>query len=876
MTPREMRETTIARNYAEALFALGEQSGRTEEYGELIQALAAVLWAGPDAVASHATAARLWGISDMPHGLLVWTPQGRSARVGVVVHRGLITGNDRRIRDRVPVTSPGRTLIDLGDEQGAVDWLVKQKKVEPGTRVRDYGLDPRYRDLPFLRPGAVLVLETINAACWAAFFDSYIRDFTHARPLHPETLKFLVQASGFGSVEIQFRSPFAEHDRLPGVALPTAPVNSPGLPTNRLTAVHEDGRGRLWLQSERSHLIERRADGFVDRTPAVGGGPVHAVHVDAGGGLWAGTATRVYRLADTVFAALPLELEAPVLALLLDSRDVLWIGTARGGLYTAPEGGRGRAARIEGLGSTNVHRLVAGPAGDVWIGLGDRIEVSLLSSSLGAMVNQAQSALQTHQVPRMMGNQHPSIAPYETLRCEDAFLAVAVGNDAQWRRLCAALGEPARADEPKPVPLTRDEMKKALDDLKGRTPRIPLPPLTKEEREKAGRRDVCLYVRDPHVLVGRAPHELFVDPSYTYRLWLHHYRPPRELMRAVQVRMMTEESAADAINRIYAACGMLPAPSPVLRENQHTRTFTYLVAEDAETGDIIGTVTGIDHRHAFEDPEDGTSLWCLAVDPQTTRPGVGVALVDTLAERFQARGRAFLDQLLERVQGLPGVHSASFADTIPLNLGGQRGFVRIEGYTPQPGEDMELNFAIVGPRYFETLRIPIRRGRALGEQDRPGASGAVVINEALARRYWPGQEPLGKKIRRGPAEFTVVGVAQDGKYRSLGEEPLPFTLSFEGDETAVVPAAPAAATSRRCARPWRSTASAAGRSYRNFILRIQWKRVSHECSSLRARRKAFALTIVAVSGLAGQRLKITHRTSCDLHRSRKVRLNQRW
>lgn len=71
-----------------------------------------------------------------------------------------------------------------------------------------------------LKPGALLVLETINAACWAAFFDSYIRDFTHARPLHPETLRFLIQAAGFKSAEIQFRSPFAEHDRLPIVALP--------------------------------------------------------------------------------------------------------------------------------------------------------------------------------------------------------------------------------------------------------------------------------------------------------------------------------------------------------------------------------------------------------------------------------------------------------------------------------------------------------------------------------------------------------------------------------------------------------------------------------------------------------------------------------
>ena len=61
-----------------------------------------------------------------------------------------------------------------------------------------------------MKADAPLVLETINAACWSAFFDSYIRDFTHVRPLHPDTMRYLVQASGFRSVEIQFRSPFAE------------------------------------------------------------------------------------------------------------------------------------------------------------------------------------------------------------------------------------------------------------------------------------------------------------------------------------------------------------------------------------------------------------------------------------------------------------------------------------------------------------------------------------------------------------------------------------------------------------------------------------------------------------------------------------------
>jgi GNAT-family acetyltransferase (TIGR03103 family) len=161
--------------------------------------------------------------------------------------------------------------------------------------------------------------------------------------------------------------------------------------------------------------------------------------------------------------------------------------------------------------------------------------------------------------------------------------------------------------------------------------------------EEAGRRDIAFYLRDPHVLVARAPDELFIDPSLTFRLWLHRYRPSRELIRGVVVRKMRTQDDAEATNRIYAANHMVTADPEVMWANQRTRTFTYLVAEDAESGQVIGSITGVDHQRAFEDPESGSSLWCLAVDPQCGLPGVGEVLVRTLAERFQFRGRAYLD-----------------------------------------------------------------------------------------------------------------------------------------------------------------------------------------------------------------------------------------
>ncbi len=161
--------------------------------------------------------------------------------------------------------------------------------------------------------------------------------------------------------------------------------------------------------------------------------------------------------------------------------------------------------------------------------------------------------------------------------------------------------------------------------------------------EESGERDICIYPRDPHVLVGLAPDELFVDPSYTYRLDLYRYRSRHELIRDVFVRTATSRADMEAINGIYALNGMVLGEADVMWGNHRTRAFTYLVAEDQRTGEIVGTVTGVDHQLSFGDPEGGTSLWCLAVHNQDAPPGTGEALVRVLAERYVGRGRAYLD-----------------------------------------------------------------------------------------------------------------------------------------------------------------------------------------------------------------------------------------
>ncbi|HEX9918310.1 MAG TPA: ABC transporter permease [Pyrinomonadaceae bacterium] len=136
----------------------------------------------------------------------------------------------------------------------------------------------------------------------------------------------------------------------------------------------------------------------------------------------------------------------------------------------------------------------------------------------------------------------------------------------------------------------------------------------------------------------------------------------------------------------------------------------------------------------------------------------------------------FYQRVQEQVAALPGVRAVALSYIVPISGGGMRNSVWIEGYQPRPNEDTELNTNIVSPNYFKTLGIPLVNGRDFGTADTAKAPGVVVINEEFARRYFPGENPLGKRLRtdsEGPY-LEVVGVAKNAKYRGLREEPLPF------------------------------------------------------------------------------------------------------
>jgi GNAT-family acetyltransferase (TIGR03103 family) len=183
--------------------------------------------------------------------------------------------------------------------------------------------------------------------------------------------------------------------------------------------------------------------------------------------------------------------------------------------------------------------------------------------------------------------------------------------------------------------------------------------------EAPGKRDIAMYLMDPHVALALAPQELFLDPSHTFRLWLERYRPSRRRPKGFIIRLLQTLEDAEAVRSIYLKRKMVPPPATFVWENRISKVLTYLVAEDESSGAIIGAVTGVDHCEAFNDPEGGSSLWALAVDPQTNHPGIGESLVRHLAEYFLARGRAFMD--------LSVMHDNSPA----ISLYERLGFVRV-------------------------------------------------------------------------------------------------------------------------------------------------------------------------------------------------------
>ena len=137
-----------------------------------------------------------------------------------------------------------------------------------------------------------------------------------------------------------------------------------------------------------------------------------------------------------------------------------------------------------------------------------------------------------------------------------------------------------------------------------------------------------------------------------------------------------------------------------------------------------------------------------------------------VGRRDVAEQRRVVGEALARLRATPGVRAAAAADFVPL---GSRGYdtwtTQVDGYTPAPGESMDVPESSVTPGYFAAVGTPIVRGRGFTDADGPDAPRVVVVSEAFARRFWPGGDALGRAVHFGSRTATVVGVARDAAYR---------------------------------------------------------------------------------------------------------------
>lgn len=259
--------------------------------------------------------------------------------------------------------------------------------------------------------------------------------------------------------------------------------------------------------------------------------------------------------------------------------------------------------------------------------------------------------------------------------------------------------------------------------------------------EGPGKRDIAVYVRDPHVLLAAAPQDLFLDPSHMFRVDLATYRAAKDRRAGFHVRRICSRTDAEAINQLYAKRGMVPVPPEFFWTGLDPRAISVLVAEEDETGEIVGTAMGVDHDRISGGADPGASLWCLAVSPQARFPGVGEALVRRLAELFMGRGRAHLD--------LSVLHDNELA----IGLYEKLGFVRVPFFTVK--KKNTINEALyAGPATTEALNP--YAGIIVNEARRRGIRAEVMDAEAGFFRLSYGGRSV--KCRESLSEFTS-GVA---------------------------------------------------------------------------------------------------------------------
>jgi predicted permease len=167
------------------------------------------------------------------------------------------------------------------------------------------------------------------------------------------------------------------------------------------------------------------------------------------------------------------------------------------------------------------------------------------------------------------------------------------------------------------------------------------------------------------------------------------------------------------------------------------------------------------------------SLWNLLHAPPGFDPENVVTLPISLSQ-LQLQNRApsvFFGDLMERVRGLPGVEGVALTSHLPMGGNDGRTGIAVEGREPDPNEPTRAHGRFVSPEYFETMGIPLLEGRLPAASDlRDGFPAVVLINKTAALKYWPGQSPVGRRLRMyGPDWREIIGVVHDVKFWGLAK-----------------------------------------------------------------------------------------------------------
>ncbi|PYS70661.1 MAG: hypothetical protein DMF69_12805 [Acidobacteria bacterium] len=169
------------------------------------------------------------------------------------------------------------------------------------------------------------------------------------------------------------------------------------------------------------------------------------------------------------------------------------------------------------------------------------------------------------------------------------------------------------------------------------------------------------------------------------------------------------------------------------------------------------------------------------IDPGFNSEKLLTAKIAPAASKYpDAKSRVqFYSSVIDQLKSLPGVSSAGMVMNLPLSGASMNRGFRVEGRPePKSDENVSMDYQVVSHDYFSTLEVPIRSGRAFTEQDHQNAPRVIVINETMARQYWPNEDPVGKRMAIGESSKetswrTIIGVVGDIRHASLTEPPVP-------------------------------------------------------------------------------------------------------